>query len=141
MRNSFTSWSAWFICLKLWEIFHIQFCLVFIKLFFSTTTIDTLNVKRLHSFQTKYNGKATHSFTPRPLAIRNFKMQWYLHELELLKIWPGAKLNLENQSFEYVAFFSIVTFNLLRSHILKWTCSLKLQVYLSRCDLFVTTRH
>ena len=28
-----------------------------------------------------------------------------------------------------------------RSHILKQTCSFQLKVYLSICDLFVTTRH
>ena len=38
------------------------------------------------------------------------KIQWYLRELDLPKYWPGDFLNLENRSFEYITFFSIVTF-------------------------------
>ena len=74
--------------------------------------MDSLSSKRHNSFQNKNNGKATHSFAPRPLIFK-----WQQEVLKFNDIclsWSSAKadlatniLNPENRSFENV---SIVTF-------------------------------
>ena len=45
---------------------------------------------------------------------KNFKIQWYLHELEVPRNWPGDKFfNLRKAKFWDCQFFSIVTFKYL----------------------------
>ena len=51
--------------------FHLRFCFIFIKFMVCSTKImDSLTLKRHHSFQNKNDRKATHSFAPRPLFFK-----------------------------------------------------------------------
>ena len=98
IRSFYTNWNTWLIFLKLWVGFSIfvfvSFLLNFIFLF--TKSMDSLTLKLHNSFQNKNNRKARHSFAARPLifkfSTRSFKSQWYPHELELPKNWPGNEL-------------------------------------------------
>ena len=98
IRSFYTNWNTWLIFLKLcvgFSIFvFVSFLLNFIFLF--TKSMDSLTLKLHNSFQNKNNRKARHSFAARPLifkfSTRSFKSQWYPHELELPKNWPGNEL-------------------------------------------------
>ena len=98
IRSFYTNWNTWLIFLKLcvgFSIFvFVSFLLNFIFLF--TKSMDSLTLKLHNSFQNKNNRKARHSFAARPLVFkfstRSFKSQWYPHELELPKNWPGNEL-------------------------------------------------
>ena len=98
IRSFYANWSTWLIFLKLCAGFSIfvsvSFLLNFIFLF--TKSMDSLTLKLHNSFQNKNNRKARHSFAARPLifkfSTRSFKSQWYPHELELPKNWPGNEL-------------------------------------------------
>ena len=97
-------------------IFNFCFRLVFIKFYiFVHKFMDSLTLKLHNSFQNKNNRKARHSFAARPLifkfSTRSFKSQWYPHELELPKNWPGNELfELRKLEFWVRHFFSTVTF-------------------------------
>ena len=117
IRSFYTNWNTWLIFLKLWVGFSIfvfvSFLLNFIFLF--TKSMDSLTLKLHNSFQNKNNRKARHSFAARPLifkfSTRSFKSQWYPHELELPKKWPGNELfELRKLEFWVRHFFSTVTF-------------------------------
>ena len=51
--------------------------------------IDSLTLKRHNSFQNENNGKATHSFAPRPLI---FKLQQVLKFNDVCVSWSSPKL-------------------------------------------------
>ena len=117
IRSFYTNWNTWLIFLKLCvgvSIFvFVSFLLNFIFLF--TKSMDSLTLKLHNSFQNKNNRKARHSFAARPLifkfSTRSFKSQWYPHELELPKNWPGNELfELRKLEFWVRHFFSTVTF-------------------------------
>ena len=117
IRSFYTNWNTWLIFLKLcvgFSIFvFVSFLLNFIFLF--TKSMDSLTLKLHNSFQNKNNRKARHSFAARPLifkfSTRSFKSQWYPHELELPKNWPGNELfELRKLEFWVRHFFSTVTF-------------------------------
>ena len=117
IRSFYTNWNTWLIFLKLcvgFSIFvFVSFLLNFIFLF--TKSMDSLTLKLHNSFQNKNNRKARHSFATRPLifkfSTRSFKSQWYPHELELPKNWPGNELfELRKLEFWVRHFFSTVTF-------------------------------
>ena len=117
IRSFYTNWNTWLIFLKLcvgFSIFvFVSFLLNFIFLF--TKSMDSLTLKLHNSFQNKNNRKARHSFAARPLifkfSTRSFKSQWYPHELELPKKWPGNELfELRKLEFWVRHFFSTVTF-------------------------------
>ena len=117
IRSFYTNWNTWLIFLKLcvgFSIFvFVSFLLNFIFLF--TKSMDSLTLKLHNSFQNKNNRKARHSFAARPLifkfSTRRFKSQWYLHELELPKNWPGNELfELRKSEFWVHHFFWTVTF-------------------------------
>ena len=71
--------------------------------------MDSPTLKRHNFFQNKNNGKATHSFAPRPPI---FKLQQEVLKFnDICVSWSSPKtdlvtgfLNLENQSFENVSF-------------------------------------
>ena len=71
--------------------------------------MESPTLKRHNFFQNKNNGKATHSFAPRPLI---FKLQQEVLKFnDICVSWSSPKtdlvidfLNLENQSFENVSF-------------------------------------
>ena len=71
--------------------------------------MDSLTFKHPNYFLNKENRKVTHSFAPRPLI---FKLQEeFLKFNDICMSWNSPKtdletnfLNLENQSFEYIAF-------------------------------------
>ena len=77
--------------------------------------MDSLTLTRHKSFQNKNNRKATQSFASRPLI---FKFQQEVLKFNgICMSWSSPKtdletnfVNLENQSFENLIFFSIVTF-------------------------------
>ena len=77
--------------------------------------MDSLTLTRHKYFQNKNNRKATHSFASRPLI---FKLRQEVSKFNDIYVsWGSPKtdldtnfVNLENQSFENLIFFSIVTF-------------------------------
>ena len=90
--NSYTSWSKWFISLKLcmgFSIFDsVSFLLYFV--FFSTKIMDSLTLKRHNSFQNKNNRKTTHIL---------LSDHWFLgcnkkFENSMISAWVGAPLKL-----------------------------------------------
>ena len=77
--------------------------------------MDSLTLKCHNFFQNENNGKATHSFAPRPLI---FKLQHkgFLKFNDICVSWSSPKtdlvtnfLNLKNLSFGNVIFFPIAT--------------------------------
>ena len=110
--DSYISWSARFVCLKLRMGFFIfdsvSFLLKFIYIF-SNKMQDSLTLKRYNSFQNWNNRKATHSFASRPLT---FKLQQEVLKFnDIFVSWSSPKLtwwtdflNLEYRSFENLSF-------------------------------------
>ena len=105
IRDSYMGWSTRFISLKVcvWGISHFQFRLVFIKVcILVQQKAWTLILKR-------HNSLRNIVLLPELCFLRrtrSLKIQRYLRELDPLTNF----LSLENQSFEYAFFFSIVTF-------------------------------
>ena len=92
-------------------ILHFRFRFAFIKVlyFCSTKCMDSLTSKLKNWNFQNWNNKKLSTVLLQGLcfkvAQRNFKIHWYLCELELPKNWPRDKfLNLENRSFENVSF-------------------------------------
>ena len=71
IRITEAHWSTRIISLKLWVRFWIfNSVLLLLKfLFFSTKSMDSLNLKRHNSFQSKNKTEATYSFAPGPLIF------------------------------------------------------------------------
>ena len=96
IRDSYMSWTIWFIPLKVsvgFSIFDSVSFLsnVLVKFLFS---IDSLTLKRHNSFQNKHNKKASHNFAPRPLILscnKKFQNSMVSTLLELSKNWPRDK--------------------------------------------------
>ena len=75
--------------------FHFQFHLFLIKvcIFFSTKSMDSLNLKRHNSFSNKNNRKPTHSFAPRPMI---FKLQQEVQKFsDICESWCSQKIDLK----------------------------------------------
>ena len=111
IRNYYTSWSAWFIFLKLCGIFYFRFRLVFIKLYiFVKKKKHGLFYFKTSEFLSKQNNrKVTHSFVSRPLIFNLLQEIWKFKDIRVS--WNSLKtdletnfLNIENRSFEYVTF-------------------------------------
>ena len=88
--NFYTSWSTWFISLKLCvglSIFHsvsffINFYILVHLYSCSAKSMDSLTLKRHNkSFQNKNNRKATHSFAPRPLIFKLQQKAWKFNDI------------------------------------------------------------
>ena len=112
IRNSYTSWSTWFISLKLcigFSIFDsVSFLLDFI--FCSTKSMDSLTLKRHNSFQNKNTRKATHRFAPRTLIFKllqkvlNSMMPAWYQSLPKADLKTNF-LNLKNRTFQNISNF------------------------------------
>ena len=108
--HSYMSWSTRFISLNLCVGFSISdsisFLLKYIFLFHKTHGL--FDFKTLKFLLKLKNSSETSDFY---IAIRSFKIQWYLHELELCKHSLDDKfLKLRTLKFWEHYFFSIVMF-------------------------------
>ena len=83
------------------RILHIQFHLVFIKLYiFVPKSMDSVTLKRHNSFQIKYNRKTTYSFTQRPRIFMLLQEFWKFNDIFVS--WCSPKTDLLKS--KYVAF-------------------------------------
>ena len=83
IRSFYTSWSTWFIALKLcvgFSIFEsVSFLSKFILLF--NKKHELFDFKRHKSFQNNNNRKATHSFALRPLIFKLQQEVWKFNDI------------------------------------------------------------
>ena len=95
IRNSYMSWSTWFISLKLWVEFSIFYSVSFLLnlIFLFSKSIDSPILKLHNFFQNKNNRKATHRFAPRPLI---FKLEQEVRKFnDICVSWSSPKTELE----------------------------------------------
>ena len=105
ISNSYTSWSIWFISLKLcveFSIFNSFSLLLNLILFFNKKHgfFDFLTLKRHNSFQKKNNRKATHSFASRSLIFKLQQEVWKLNDI--CASWSSQKNWRGEEPFELI---------------------------------------
>ena len=113
--KSYTSWSTYFIYLKLCVEFFDFDSVSFLLNFFLTKSMDFLTLKLHNSFQNKNNRKATQASCSQTsdiwVATRSLKIQWNLRESELPKNWHEDEfLRLMKSKFWLHHFSSIANF-------------------------------
>ena len=110
IRDSYTSWSARFISLKVCVAFSIFNSVWYLWrfIFLFNKSMNCLTLKRHNSYKKKNKRKATHSFTPRPLIFKLQQEVWKFNNICVS--WSSPKtsletnfLSLENRSLEYVS--------------------------------------
>ena len=108
--NSYTSWSTWFISLKLCLVFFIFDSVYFLLKFIFLLYIWTLWLQNvIIRFEIKIAEKTHTSFAPRPQIFKLQQEDWKFSDIRVS--WSSPKtdlemnfLNLENRRFEYVTF-------------------------------------
>ena len=108
--NSYTSWSTWFISLKLCLVFFIFDSVYFLLKFIFLLYIWTLWLQNvIIRFEIKTAEKTHTSFAPRPQIFKLQQEDWKFSDIRVS--WSSPKtdlemnlLNLENRRFEYVTF-------------------------------------
>ena len=110
--NSYTSWSTWFISLKLCLVFFIFDSVYFLLKFIFLLYIWTLWLQNvIIRFEIKIAEKTHTSFAPRPQIFKLQQEDWKFSELELPKNWPrDAPFKLRKSTFWVRHFFSVGTF-------------------------------
>ena len=108
--NSYTSWSTWFISLKLCLVFFIFDSVYFLLKFIFLLYIWTLWLQNvIIRFEIKIAEKTHTSSAPRPQIFKLQQEDWKFSDIRVS--WSSPKtdlemnlLNLENRRFEYVTF-------------------------------------